>query len=298
MRIPDLNSSDSLIGNLQRLNSRQHDLQNQVSTGQRITKASDDPAAAARVLQLQQEKQRLQQYAQNGDRALAINQTAYSAITELKTVSDRASELGVLGVGVLEPAASQGYATELNQLIEHSIDSLNASYSGQHIFGGTKTDTPPFTATRDASGNVTGVTYVGATDSPEFNVGENAKISSFTSATTNQQFGDFVNNLVAMRDALKSGSTAAVQAAQPALTASEDHILGSVATIGTTQTRLEGNRTQMESRFTELEELTSKDTDADLSNTIVKLSQAQTAYQAALQVGAQVLRVSLLDYLR
>ena len=71
-----------------------------------------------------------------------------------------------------------------------------------------------------------------------------------------------------------------------------------VATIGTTQTRLEGDRTQMEARYTELEKLTSSETDADMSTTIVKLTQTQTAYQAALQVGAQVLRVSLLDYLR
>ena len=54
----------------------------------------------------------------------------------------------------------------------------------------------------------------------------------------------------------------------------------------------------MEARYTELEKLTSAETDADMSTTIVKLTQTQTAYQAALQVGAQVLRVSLLDYLR
>src|SRR5438093_1050771 len=98
MRIPDLNNSDSLLAHMQRLNSRQSSLADQVSTGQRIRNASDDPEAMGRVLEMREEKQRLQQYTRNGNRALEINQTAYSAISELKKISDRAGELGVLGV--------------------------------------------------------------------------------------------------------------------------------------------------------------------------------------------------------
>lgn len=298
MRIPDLNNSDSLLSNLQRLASRQAGLQNQVVTGQRITRPSDDPAAAGRVLDLQAEKQRIQQYVSNVDRGLQINQTTYSAITELKKISDRAGELGVLGVGVLDSTSSTAYATELNQLIEHGVQMVNSSYSGEYLFGGTRTDTAPFTATRDGNGQITGVTYAGAASSAEFHIGENARISPYSDPASNQKLGDFINNLVAMRDALANGDTAAVQTAQTGLHTSEDDLLGAVSTLASTQTRLEGDRVQNEARFSELENSTAKETDADLSETIVKLTQTQTAYQAALQVGAQVMRVSLLDYLR
>jgi len=37
--------------------------------------------------------------------------------------------------------------------------------------------------------------------------------------------------------------------------------------------------------------------DADLAQTLVRLNQTQTAYQAAMQSGAQLLQSSLLDYL-
>jgi len=298
MRIPDLYTSQSFLGQIQRLSGRQANLQQQVATGQRIFRPSDDPAATGKVLELQAEKQQIQQYARNGERALAISQTTYSAISDLKKISDRAGEMGVLGVGVIDPASSQGYSTELNQLIEQGLQRINASYAGERIFGGTKTDTEPFTAARDANGKITGVTYAGAADAPRINVGENSTISPYSSPTTNQQLGDFINNLIAMREALTSGGTAAVQAAQPGLRTSEDQILGAVSDIGATQTRIEGDRAQSEARFSELENLTSKETDADLSGTIVKLTQTQTAYQAALQVGAQVMRVSLLDYVR
>jgi flagellin-like hook-associated protein FlgL len=42
----------------------------------------------------------------------------------------------------------------------------------------------------------------------------------------------------------------------------------------------------------------SQEADADLAQTIVQLTQTQTAYQAALQSGGQILSQSLLDYLR
>ncbi|HAU59705.1 MAG TPA: flagellar hook-associated protein 3, partial [Opitutae bacterium] len=41
----------------------------------------------------------------------------------------------------------------------------------------------------------------------------------------------------------------------------------------------------------------SRDLDVDLSETIMRLSRVSTAYQAAMQVGAQLLNTSLLNYL-
>jgi flagellar hook-associated protein 3 FlgL len=47
-----------------------------------------------------------------------------------------------------------------------------------------------------------------------------------------------------------------------------------------------------------LEALISKDADVDVAQTMVELTRQQTAYQAAMQAGANLLRMSLLDYLR
>jgi len=51
-------------------------------------------------------------------------------------------------------------------------------------------------------------------------------------------------------------------------------------------------------RMDTLEKLVSKEADADLTETIVRLTQTQTAYQAALQSAGRILGSSLLDYLR
>jgi flagellar hook-associated protein 3 FlgL len=63
------------------------------------------------------------------------------------------------------------------------------------------------------------------------------------------------------------------------------------------QTRIESNRAQLLDRAQNLEQLVSAETDVDLPTTIVRLNQSQTAYQAALQSAANIMRISLLDYI-
>lgn len=298
MRIPNNNFSETLISQLQRLSGNQARLQGQAATGQRITNPSDDPAAVARVLQLQSEKQQIQQFASNNGRAHDISQSSYSAIQGLKGLSDRAGELGVLGTGVTSPDAFRAYAAESDQALEQALQLANTRYTGEHLFGGTKTDAPPFTATRDAMGKITAVTYAGAASGAEFRISEGAKLSPFTSGAENQQIADFMNNLVSLRDAFQSGGSAAVQAVRPGLETSENKFLVMLSDIGAKQMRLEVDGHQNAARFAELEKLTGAETDVDLSQVVVKLTQAQTAYQAALQSGAQILNLSLMDYVK
>jgi flagellar hook-associated protein 3 FlgL len=298
MRIPNYTVSQTLVARLQDLTARQANLNQQATTGQRITDPSDDPAAMGRVLNIQTEKQQIQQFARNNDRALNISQASFSAVEQLKKTSDRASELSVLGSGTAGPDALRTYGTEVDGLLEQALQVANTKHAGEHLFGGTKTDTPPFVATRDANGRITGSTYVGAATGPEIRISEGGKVAPLTDGAQNQKFADFINNLVTLRDALASGSVGAVLATRPGLDASEDDLVIAVADIGAKQTRLEIDRSQNAARFAELEKLTGAETDADLSQVLVELRQAQTAYQAALQSGSQALSLSLLDYLR
>lgn len=297
MRVPNNSFSGTLVTQLQKLSAKQSMLHNQAATGQRITDPSDDPAAFTRVLQLQGEKQQIQQFAKNNNRAHDISQSSFTAIKQFKNLSDRAGELAVLGSGV---TSSQGwaYAAEAEQMIEQAVQYGNTQYSGEHLFGGTKSDVPPFTATRDAAGKITSVSYTGAAAGAEFRTSEGAKVSPFTSGPENQRLADFMNNLVSLRDALQSTSASAVQAVRPSLETSESDLLFTMSSIGAKQSRLEANAAQNDARFAELDKLTGAETDADLSQVVVKLTQAQTAYQAALQSGSQILKMSLLDYVR
>ena len=298
MRIPTNSFSTALVSQLQNLTGRQATLQNQIATGQRITNPSDDPAAIARVLRLQGEKREIQQFSRNHDRAMNVSQSSFSAMKALKESSDRAGEIAVLGVSTSGPDALAAYAQEADQMIEQTLQTANTKYSGEHLFGGTKSDTAPFAATRDAAGRITGITYNGAAAGAQIRISEGAKLSPFTTGAENQKLADFMNHLVGLRDALESGTGAAVQAVRPSLETSENDFLISLSGIGAKQTRLEADRTQNESRFHELDRLSAAETDVDMPFTVVQLTNAQTAYQAALQSGSKILSMSLLDYIR
>lgn len=298
MRIASNTLSDSMIRQIQQLTSEQAKLQLQVSTGRRITQPEDDPAAVGRVLGLQTEQRSIKQYADNALRALTLAQTSYSGLQGLKKVSDRSGELATLGTGALSTDSMRTYGTEVDQLLEQALQLANSRQGGDYIYGGTAVDAPPFVATRDADGRITGVAYAGNSDQADIPLSEATTISPSTTGAANTGLGDFLNTLVALRDALNSGDIDAVRATQPDLTTAEDLIIGAMADNGGIQTRIEAAQSQQQDRATNLESLISDESSVDLPSTIVKLNQTQTAYQAALASAAKIMNLSLLDYIR
>lgn len=298
MRVVTNTVSNSIVRQIQQLGTQQAKLQNQVATGQRIFQPEDDPTAVGRVLNLESEQRNTAQYQRNAERAMDLSKTSYSGLQSIKKVSDRATEIGTLGSSIISPAAANAYASEVNQLIEQTLQLANSRFRNDYIFAGTAVDTPPFTATRNVQGDLTSVSYVGNSQQTTIQLTESSSISPATTGATNTGLGDFINQLVALRTSLQANSSAGVSAAQSNLLASEDLLVSSLAEHGGVQTRIEATQTQLAGRATDLESLVSAETDADMPTTIVRMNQAQTAYQAALQSAANLMQVSLLDYLK
>lgn len=298
MRIASTTVSDSLVRQIQQLGTQQAKYQNQVATGLRISQPEDDPAAVGRVLNLESEQRQVVQYQSNASRALNLTKASYSGLQALKKVSDRATELGTLGTGAISAAASQAYASELDQLIEQTVQTSNSRFGNDYLYAGTSVSTPPFVATRDAAGQVTAVAYAGDTHRASIPLSENTTLTPTTDGTTNLGIRDFLNQLIALRDALQTSNSSGVTAAQTALISTEDLLVSTLAEHGGVQTRIETTQTQLADRAMSLQSLVSDETEADLPSTIVKLNQTQTAYQAALQSAANIMKISLLDYIR
>lgn len=298
MRIPNNASSNAVLTQLQRLTSQQASLQNQVSTGQRIFQPGDDPAATGRIIANQMEQGALAQFARNANTALQTSQSTYSGLTQLKKLSDRAGELAILGTGSTSTQGMQAYSAEANQLLEQALSLGNTRSGTDYLFAGTAVDNPPFTVTRDSSGQITGVTYAGDTGRASVPLGDGASIQPGSDPATNAGLAAFMNNLIALRDGLASGDTATVQAARAPLTASEDVLVNALSEHGAIQLRIEISQSQQKSRLDEINRQISNDADVDLPTTIVRLGQTTQAYEAALSSASSILQTSLLDYLR
>ncbi len=338
MRVTSNSFPERLLGHLQRTTKDMNMLNEQVSTGQRISKVSDDSASANRILDMQEEKGRITQFSKNAARAQNINNTTISQLQNFIQISDRVGELATLADGLNGADGLTAYAEEVDELLQHAMQSANAEFNGEYIFGGVDTGTAPFEVDKmkdadgnlyvkdldtgvitktDADGNVVppptdghvfpddgkiaGVVYRGADKGSEFHLSETGKIHAQTDGTTNRQFADFINNMIALRDGLESGAPSndpsKMMDVRKNLGDSEDKLIFALSRQGSVQMRIEFDLNLNKQRFTDLEENISSEADVDIAQTIVRLTQVQNAYQASLKSAGQVLNQSLLDYL-
>ena len=134
-------------------------------------------------------------------------------------------------------------------------------------------------------------------DGAAIQISDTLEISPRLRAEDNIAVKDFINNMIALRDGLTSNSTSTITTARASLMASGNGLIEILASNSSIQARLESVRVQSASRFNDMEALISRDADVDQAQAMVNLARQQTAYQAAMQAGAQVLKMSLLDYI-
>lgn len=298
MRISTNTVQETIVRQIQQLGGQTAKLQNQVATGQRILSADEDPAATARVLNHQSELRRVDQFEENATRAIEISQATFAGLKDVKEISDRSTELATLGRSPTSPDALRAYSSEVNQLIEQLLQVGNTRLGNDYLFAGTAVDAAPFSATRDANGNVTAVSYDGNMSVASIPLSEVASVSPSSTPDTNLALRDLLNELVSLRDALAANDSAGIATSQDNLINGEDAFVTALASTGAVQTRIEVNRTQQQTRGDSLVELINRETTVDLPDAIVRLNQSQVAYQASLQSAANIMKLSLLDYIR
>ena len=310
MRVTGNTFSNALASQLGYLTAQQAKLQNRVSTGQRIQSPEDDPAALRRVMDLQTDARSLAQYQQNQAHQKDVATLSYGSIQSLKKVSDRANEIATLADGLKSPNELKAYANEIAGMIQLGLQAANRKQGNNYLFGGTQTSQPPFLATMDASGNVTAGDYHGNSDQALTEIAEGVTLSAQVPGANSDPNGlrglitdagsgaDLFSHLISLRQHLLAGDTAAISSTDRAqLAQDEDNVVYHLSANGATQARLESMASTSADQSQNFTRQVSEETGVDLAATIVELTQAQNTYQAALQSGAKILTMSLLDYL-
>lgn len=143
------------INRLQGINAELLDTQQQISTGKKVNKPSDDPVAAARILKLDQELRRVETYGRNANLADNRLKQEESALASSVDIIQRVRELTVqAGSGTLSPNDRESIAAELRERLGQLANIVNTrDASGEYIFSGFQGQTPAFT--RDGAGDWT-----------------------------------------------------------------------------------------------------------------------------------------------
>jgi len=277
-------------------------LQSQIATGQRLTRGSDDPAAAARLRALARTERLSQVEEDNADKLARDLGEAGDEILGVSNLLSRARELALQAAN--DPTGERGreaIAAELTQLSEELFDRANAqTLTGEPLFAGTAAG-PAFT--RDASGTVT---YNGNTDISDVPIAPGTEIErglpgseifEFDLAGTPTSAFAILNDLAA---ALSGGSPnpgAAAAAAVEGLDAALDSTTRSQTILGTRLAWVETIQQGQDDRRITIAEQRSQIGDTDLGEAISRLQQTLTTLEATQASFTRVSSLTLFDAL-
>jgi flagellar hook-associated protein 3 FlgL len=146
MRISTQQIFQSNVQRMQDISVQQAKTQEQLSTGKRVNRPADDPVAAARMLRLGQELERMEQYQRNIDFAENRLEQEDSTLGSVNDLLLRVRELTVQsGNGSLTREDRTYIAAELRQRLDQLAGLANSQDSnGQFVFGGFDGATAPF----------------------------------------------------------------------------------------------------------------------------------------------------------
>ena len=312
MRVSSSTFPDNFLYQTNLLQNQQNQLQQEATTGLKLSLPEDNPSAMAQVLNLQADSSANQQYQSNITDLTNQATTVSSALTSLQAIVSKAGEITTSADGITTPIALNSYATQVGELIQQALQLGNSKDSqGNYIFGGTNTGTPPFTATTDSSGNVTGVTYNGNTSVNQAEIGPNITVTAGVPGanttgtgaaglfTDSRSGADLFNHLISLQQDLNSGNTTAISTTDaPDITKDENNVIGQVSANGVLQARLQATTTTETQQYNDLTTQISGKTDANLATTLTSLQQTQTAFQAALQTSVMVQNLTILDFIQ
>jgi len=152
-------------------------LQQQISTGIRLTRPSDDPSASSRVLELEQSVSLQQQYQVNislADSRLSLEDSTLGAIDKIVF---RLKELAIqANSGVLDTTALRAIGVEVNEKYQELLSLANSrDIHGDYLFSGYQDSIQPFSATM--TGSISQVVYNGDQGQQALQISETRQIA-------------------------------------------------------------------------------------------------------------------------
>jgi flagellar hook-associated protein 3 FlgL len=313
MRVATESFVNSMIGQTNGLASQLDNLENEVTTGLSVQAPSDNPGAMVTTLNDLASQSSEQQFGSNITTLQSQANSVFSVLKSLQSITSQAQSIAVeAGSGTATQTTLNEYASQVTALIQQAVQLVNSQdpETGQYLFGGTNSGQQPFTATTDANGNVTGVSYQGNASVNQANIAPGISVSVEVPGVNNSGSGsqglitdsrsgaDLFNHLIALQNDLLSGSTSTITGTDTTnLQNDEDNMTYQVANNGNVQTRLNTASSFATSQSTTLNQGISAASGADVVQAMVQLNQTQNAYEAALEGTSRIMQVSLVDFL-
>ena len=289
--------------------SKLNQTQMQLSTGKKMLTPSDDPAAAARIIDLNQGIKQTEQYQSNINAARQRLSLEDGVLQNATDILQRVNELGVQGLNATNsPSDRIAIAVEMEGLNQQLVGLANTrNANGEYLFSGFKSATQPFS--KDAA-NTGAYIYAGDANSRPIQIGSTRQIADGDPGIN--VFGvptgplpatvPVAGSITSIFEAIDKFATdlranAPTPASLDDISKSLDKMLTTQSSVGTRLNVLD-NQEGLNSDFVlNTKTVLSETEDLDYAEAISKLNLQTVSLQAAQQAFTQVKKLSLFNYL-
>ncbi len=284
MRITNGMILNDVLANQSRGSQQVAQLTQEASSGVKVGQPSDDPAAYGTVVSYNAQISIMTARGSaitSASNDLQLADGALSSATDLVT---QAQQLATEAASGTEDASSRAnMAAQANEIVSQMIAVGNTQGANGYIFGGTKTDTPPFDSTGAFNGNA---------ESTQVEVANGVVTTSNASgalAFTAAGGRDVIGDLQALATALSGNDVAGIQASLTNLSADNSQIVDARVNAGDVAQQLQSSSAVITSSITTEQSALASVADVDIPTVYSQLTTAQASYENALSVNRQVL---------
>ncbi|NLP52700.1 flagellar hook-associated protein FlgL [Bacillus sp. RO1] len=292
MRVTQSMLTQNSLRQLSTSYSKMGKLMEQLSTGKKISKPSDDPVVAMKGMYYRTNLTELEQYKRNLSESYSWMENSEAALDHVQSLMHRARELVVQGSNdTYSPEDRQAMAKEIEQLKHDFVQVANTQVAGKYIFNGTAIDKPRITDANDPSS-------VSTENSPfEVEVSRGIKLQSNINSENvfNKDMMEVWNGI---QSALETSDMDALKNLMGRFDKAADTISAERSELGARYNRLEMVDNRIGYQEVVATRILSDNEDADIEKVITELTSQESVHRASLGVGARVIQPSLLDFLR
>ncbi len=292
--------NDRFLADLGRIQDRLAQATRRISSGYRVSRASDNPQDVGTIFQYAAALSHNEQITHNLQHSKVEADTSEQAVASVESLLNQVIAVGSQGAtGTLTATDRLTLANQVTGIVEHLVTLANSQLQGRYLFSGDADQASPYAF--DAT-QLNGVTaYAGsAVATRQF---EDTNGSRFPASRTAQDIFDDPGGasvfaaVWSLRTALLANDAVGASNATQAIKTSRDHVAQELSFYGSVQNEVAGAIETANKQQLQWKSALSSLRDADLVAESVNLSQLNLQQQAALQSHAQIGRRSLFDYL-
>jgi len=304
MRVSNSMISHNLLSHLGQTTENLLRLQEQMASGLKINRPSDDPMGAVRAAAVRSALAEVAQYQKNAEEGKDLLAMTDSALAEIVELVRQARDSGLAGVtGTSDAATREALARNVEQMLESIVRAANSDRAGRFLFGGYKTNAAPFSLDQS---DTPPVTYSGDSGAALFEVGRSSTVA--VNLAGDQVFNmngaaepglsDLFSTLDSLKDSLLSGDAAQMQTSLDEIDQHLSHLLSLRAEVGARGQGIELALNRLSDTEFSLKDSLSRTEDADLAKAVVELQAQQNIYQATAAIASVLAQMGLLEFLR